>query len=442
MKTVILGAGISGLATAWRLKQANPSLDLTILETSARAGGWIQTIDHEGFLFELGPRSCRTRGAGHHTLQLVEELGLCQEVVGADPAARHRYLWKDQQLKLLPSSLWSFLTSSLTHPLIPVLWKEWWRKPLHKEDESIAAFMTRRFSQETLDVFMDPLLSGIYAGDPDRLSIRSCFPDLYRWEQEHGSVMRGVFKKSSPKEMTPFVKEMSAHSLFTFRKGMETLTNCLAEMLAPHIIYNAPVESLDIRKEQVDIRSKEAIFNATQVISTLPVHALNAVLPQLKTVAIPYASVAVVCLGYRRKVNARQGFGYLIPSSEQEKILGVVWDSSAFPGQNRQDEETRLTVMIGGTRMADFDSYSKVDFERMALEAVSCHMGIEQLPDAIYTHIARQAIPQYPVGHHKLIEQAKKIIPSSIVLGGTAFHGVSVNDCIAESCKKSPLLKF
>lgn len=437
MKTVILGAGISGLATAWRLKQANPSIDLTILEASSRAGGWIQTIDHEGFLFELGPRSCRSRGAGHHTLQLLEELGLCQEVVGADPTARHRYLWKDQQLKLLPSSLWGFLTSPLTRPLLRVLWKEWWRKPLYKEDESIAAFMTRRFSQETLDVFMDPLISGIYAGDPGELSMRSCFPELYRWEQEHGSVMRGVFKKSSPKEMTPFMKEMSTHSLFTFRRGMETLTKCLAEKLAPHIIYNAPVESLDIQKGQVNIRSKEAVFNATQVISTLPMHVLATVLPQLETVSIPYASVAVVCLGYRGKVNAKQGFGYLIPSSEQEKILGVVWDSSAFPSQNLQDNETRLTVMIGGTRMADFDSYIKLDFERIALEAVSRHMGIEQLPDAIYTHIARKAIPQYPVDHHKLIEQAKKTIPASIILGGTAFHGVSVNDCIAESSKVS-----
>lgn len=444
---VVLGAGISGLTIAWSILKKNPEARLLLLEATSRAGGWVQTIEKEGFLFELGPRSCRTKGAGRDLLELIEEIGLCEEVIPADPICKKRYLLQDGQLRSLPSGIGSLFSSGMAFSLLPLLWKEWHCPRSYDEDESIASFMERRFSSYWLNHFMDPLVSGIYAGEPEKLSLRSCFPPLFAWEQTHGSVLRGVLKqpKIPSAKKSSFVERFSKVSLITFRNGMETLTKRLACDLAPYIRYCCRVSAVQSEGDAQQIYLENGtVIEAEQIISTLPAYQAASLWPQAEELLkqIPYASVATVSFGYRRAFPTLRGFGYLIPSSQKEKVLGVVWDSAAFPLQNRHQEETRLTVMIGGTRMADFDFYSEQDFQRMALDAVHRHMGIRLLPDVMHTHIARKAIPQYPVGHHRLITDIQNLLPQNVTLRGTAFHGVALNDCVKAGKEKFSIKKL
>jgi oxygen-dependent protoporphyrinogen oxidase len=187
-------------------------------------------------------------------------------------------------------------------------------------------------------------------------------------------------------------------------------------------------------------------IEADHLFSTLPSHQLLSIMPQsfqkvLKELtALQHASVAVVNLGYRDKVLDQQGFGYLVPQKEQQNILGMVWDSSVFPEQSESKEKTRLTVMVGGTRDLHFMNKSKEDFLKIALDAVKQHLTIIQEPDVIEITIASQAIPQYPVDYQsriKFIQTKLNAIDSRFNFLGTSFAGVSVNDCIANSYKKS-----
>jgi oxygen-dependent protoporphyrinogen oxidase len=220
---VILGGGISGLALAWYLKKKyQETIHLTIIEKSSRAGGWIRSIQQQGFLFEEGPRSCRTKGAGIATLELIEELGLENEVIAASPHAKKRYLYTGKQLRCLPQGIISSLFSPLTRGILPALWKEWRKAPEKCEDESIYDFFARRFSPEIAEQFIDPMVAGIYAGDIRQLSLRSCFPQLHRWEQEYGSLTKGMFfDRSRSKEIhSPFVQAMKSAPIFSFKNGM------------------------------------------------------------------------------------------------------------------------------------------------------------------------------------------------------------------------------
>jgi protoporphyrinogen/coproporphyrinogen III oxidase len=416
---IILGAGISGLATVWNLKKKHPDIRLTVIEKSSRAGGWIQTIEKEGFLFEQGPRSCRSSGTGLATLQLIEELGLEDQVIVADPVASTRYLYFNHSLKKFPWGL-----TSLAHKILPALWRDW-RAPSAQQDESIRDFISRRLDPAFADYLMDPLTSGIYAGDISKLSIQSCFPLLHSWEDHKGSLIRGAWHQRKNKapvdDRSDFVKKIQKSPLFSLKGGMESLIKELVNQLGVTIHYNSECDKIEERPEgMIVVLADGTRLDADQVISTLPSKDLH------------YASVVVVNLGYRHSVLPKSGFGYLIPSNQKESILGCVWDSSVFPQQNRFDE-TRLTVMMGGVHHPEVSNESPEKIEKMALEALRNHMGIVDSPDAIAIKIARCAIPQYEVGHLNWVQQVQSGLSQNNRWIGTAFNGVSVNDCIAKA---------
>jgi protoporphyrinogen/coproporphyrinogen III oxidase len=442
---VILGAGITGLSLAWYLKKRfQDNIKITILEKSPRPGGWIQTIEKKGFLFELGPHSCRPAGTGVATLRLVEDLQVQDQVISADPSAHLRYLLHDQKLSVLPNSLTSFMFSSVTRGVLKAMWREFWSPKGSGQDESIYAFITRRFNNEIAEKFFDPLTSGIYAGDIRKLSIKSSFPILYRWEQEHGSVMKGMIAANKNKPpSSPFIKQVQRGGLFSFKGGMETLTRTLGEKLQSHIVYLSEAKSMKIGTDHIEVHvSDKNVIKADFVCSTLPATAFADVIhsnnPKFseKLKKFQRNSIAVVSLGYSQQNLKHRGFGYLIPSREKEEILGVIWDSSIFPQQNHHQEETRLTVMIGDGHHDQFQSLKERNFIEIALQAVAKHLQIHSSPDAINLSMAYQAIPQYYVGHSEQVlameQELSKLSPRLHCLG-TSYYGVSINDCIAKS---------
>ena len=434
---VILGAGISGLALAWFLKQQYADqIDLTLLEKSNHVGGWIQTIQKDGFLFELGPHSCRANSLSRTTLELIEGLGLQDQVITAHPSARKRFLYTQKRLQALPSNLLSCLFSPLMRNVPAAILRDWWTPRGNGEDESIYTFISRRFGHKIAEQFMDPLVSGIYAGDIRQLSIQSCFPQLLESEQTHGNVLRGMFSKKTQENVgSTFIQEVQKHGIFSFKKGMETLPQALAANLDNFIRKSCPVKALNFQPENivVELENNETLL-ADHVFSTISANAFAQLIMEkhpafaAKLNTVKSTSVAVVNLGYHQKVLKQAGFGYLVPSAEDEDILGVIWDSSVFPQQNHDSRQTRLTVMLGGENNPELCLESEIQIYERAVQAVKRHLNICIPPDAFHVSIAREAIPQYKVGHQarlKTIQQELNQLSPHITLLVSSYHGVS-----------------
>jgi oxygen-dependent protoporphyrinogen oxidase len=454
-KVIILGAGISGLAYAWALKQKHgDAVSVTILEKSPRVGGWIQSEERDGFHLEWGPRSCKT-GGGEATLKLIQELQLENEVIPAEKNAHKRYLYVRGKLQCVPRSPLSMIGSSLTRPILSALWKERNVKSSQtSEDESIDSFFRRRFSDRVASTFVDAMVSGIYAGDTRYLSMKSCFPCIHKLEDSHGSVIRGLMKGSKKKNYSnPFIQKIMKHSIFSLKGGLQLIPDAIAEQLDAEILCNMTATAIfqeENGKCGVVVDGK--LLLADHIVSTLPARSLAPLVHEAspesskELSSIPHASVAVVNLGYNTSASKLKGFGYLIPREAKEKILGCVWNHSVFPEQQAPGKQC-LTVMMGGMSNPHCCHYGVDAIEEIALDAVAKHMGIKKKPDLIATRIARQAIPQYHVGHEEKISQIKeqisRTLPSLTVLG-SSFEGTGVNGCIlkaSEAAEKFSLVK-
>lgn len=409
-QVVILGAGISGLSCAWALKKKYGSeVAITIIEKSHRAGGWVQTIHQDSFLFELGPHSFR--GSAEHLWQLIEELGLQDQIIQSDPSARQRYLYSQQKLQVLPYSFLSLLTSPYLFSLVGAMARDLWMPKGTHPDESVEDFFTRRFGGFVANQFADPLVSGIFAGDSRRLSMKACFPKLHQSEQEHRSVLKGMLSS----------KKKVKRGIFSFKEGMETLPQEIVNQLDAKILYRAEPSHLTSHPDHIQIQlSNGKVIEADQVISTIPLYALNHL---ISMPSLPYATVTVVNVGYNEPVLKQQGFGYLIPRQEQESILGCIWDSNVFPQQSRP-HQTRLTVMLNESTVENAKAVS--------FDALQRHLNIKVLPASTHITIAKHAIPQYVVGYAELKQSIYHSISSipRLQLLGTAFNGVSINDCV------------
>lgn len=439
-KIIVLGAGISGLSAGWFLKnKIKKNLDLTILEKSNRAGGLIKTIQNENFLFETGPRSCRTHAHAEAFLELIEGLALQDQVIAPSDAAKDRFIYKNKKLEKLPDNFLSFLFSSLTkngfkHALKDVCG---FSKP-PSYDESVYQFMMRKVGVEITENLFAPLVSGIYAGDIHKLSLKACFPILYQIENDYGSLIRGSFFQKKKEIKNSFFLNLHKPSLISFKKGMQTVSDALAYHLQDNLFLNKNAVKIEILKNGVKVHLEEGVvLEGDVLISSLAAHQLHSLLDPsiLKDLLLPFksTSIASVSLGFKESVLKEKGFGYLIPPSEKEKILGVVFDSSFFKEQNKKVNETRLTVMIGGAHFKDFNNYTVSDFTNLALEALSNHLGIKEKPCSSHVEIAKNAIPQYFIGHKDQYFNLLHALPSHIKIIGSSFSGVSVNDCITNS---------
>jgi protoporphyrinogen/coproporphyrinogen III oxidase len=397
-KIVIVGAGISGLAAAWFLKKKyQGNIDLTLIEKSGRVGGWISTVHKQGFVFEAGPRGFRPTGKGETTLALAGELGLEKRLVGSSKTARRRYICLGGKLR--PFSLGFLLRQGILggalHDLVT--------PACATEDETIADFTTRRFNRRLAEHLMDPLTKGVFGGDFCKLSVRSCFPLLWGFERKQGSVIRGFLGMKRAKNPV---------SLYTFKGGMQTLPQTLAEQLDCRIHLCKTVDTLHE-------------LEADYVVCAIPTSALAPLVQQEDP--LEYATLATVSLGWQERVLQKRGYGFLVPSREKGEILGMTWDSEIFPGLN-QKAKTRISVMIAG-------NHSEEELYARALNSLKTYLGITEAPAAFYIHIATHAIPQYTLYHHQRIEAFKKRLPPNVYAIGNCFEGVGINDCIFQAKK-------
>jgi oxygen-dependent protoporphyrinogen oxidase len=439
MKIAILGGGISGLTSAWTLQNRHPGAEITLYESSDRLGGWIQTTDIGGYLFEKGPRSCRTNGTGIHTLQLAKELNLLDEIIIPSPEAFIRYLYIGGKLKMLPNGLFSFLTTPWLLKHLPAIIKEPFNRQRADHEETVVEFFTRRFSRRFCDQLIDPMVAGIYAGDVNQLSMKAAFPSVDQWEKKSGSVLKGVFTSKRQKLEDPQLAAIQSQGLFTFKQGMETLVHALKSKLQIDIRTGTPVVKIKSQSDRVEIHTPHDSEAYDHVISSLPAHTLLPMMGE-EISGLSFTSLAVIHIGYKQQVLQYPGFGYLIPSSEKNPLLGVVFDSMAFPEQNRNPNETRMTVMMGGAHRKEIIDLSTEEIKQLALEGVEKQLGVKTSPDVAQCYVYKNAIPQYLPGHGNMVEKVSKLWPNITILGNS-FHGVSVNDCIASARRGAEILQ-
>jgi oxygen-dependent protoporphyrinogen oxidase len=436
---IVIGGGISGLACAYRLQQAG--IPVRALEASSRIGGVIATRENDGFLFEYGPQSFLST---EPLVALIDSLGLTDQLLRANPRAP-RYILLGGRLvpaPLSPPSLlttplfsagtkWRLLTEILRHSKPPA------------GDESIASFVRRKFGDEMLSRFVAPFVSGVYAGDPERLSLRSSFPKIYEFEAKYGSVLRGAMK-SRPAKGAP------RPGLCSFRDGMETLPRALAARLGSTLQYETSVTRLSHGKAngkpyfEVDVarQNHRESLPASAVIIATPTIAASKILGGLTDKfanlfsQIEYAPVAVVSACYRREQIRRpaDGFGFLVPRTEGLRVLGTVFNSSLFAGRAPNGMDC-FTSFAGGATDPGMCELS----EREILEAVCAEVarvfGISEKPVATNLHIYARALPQYNLGHAQIVKSLESLTAASpgLFLAGNYLSGPSVGACVEQS---------
>ncbi len=455
-RIAIIGGGLSGLTSAFyileKAKQLNAQVEVTILEKNNRIGGKINSIQQDGYLCEYGPNGFLD--GKPLTLELCKKLGLEHDLLKSNDNARKRFIVDNNQLFKLPHNQSEFLTNKL------ISWRgklrilaEYFIKSSQHKDESVASFVRRRLGQESLDKLIAPMSSGIYAGNPETMSLASCFPRMKQLEDKFGGLFKAMFalkkeRKNSTQDKTSFAP---SGILTSFRDGISVLTNKLAENIGHEKIYLG-VEVNEIQKihNQWSIYyTKEGYANTLlvdELIIATPAYVaadlVNAFDDKLSALLskIKYSPLSVVCLGYDlSKLNCDvNGFGYLFTQNNDNKfVLGTLWDSSIFINR-APDGKILFRSMIGGARNLDIINLTNEELINNTQSSLKQVMGITVEPEFSQVFNHKYAIPQYNVGHLDLVSQIEQHIMQnhiSLHLTGNAYCGIGINDCIENSHK-------
>jgi oxygen-dependent protoporphyrinogen oxidase len=440
---IVIGGGISGLACAFRLKQRG--IPFLLLEKSDRFGGVVQSIQQNGFLFERGPQSFTLTSPLN---ELIEAAGMSGELLRA-PSRMPRYIYVGGKLVPAPMSPLSLLTTSLLSA--STKWKLL-TEPLRRthpptEDESIASFVRRKFGASLLDNLAAPFVSGVYAGDPEKLSLRSAFPQVHEWEKNHGSLLRGAIRKmrSRPKNSST----QKIRGICSLQRGVSSLFDALGAQLGDSAKLNVSVDQV-IRntspdKERFEVRctfgdvGRNDSLDASAVIcatETAPAGAMLA--PSSEQFArsfarIPYAPIAVVSAGYRREAVGRalDGFGFLAPRLDGLRVLGCVWNSALFPGR-APEGHVLLTSFAGGALNPELCSWSEEQIASTVHEDLSRVLNISEQPVVRSVQVHQRAIPQYNLGHGRILAELNWTCDATpgLYLAGNYLEGPSMGACV------------
>jgi protoporphyrinogen/coproporphyrinogen III oxidase len=438
VKVVVVGGGIAGLAAAHRLARIAPDAELTLVERDRRLGGKLVTEHDAGYVVEGAADSFlsrKPRGIG-----LVEELGLTGELVGRRPEHARSFVRRGEELHPLPEGLTGMIPTDLDAledgDLLSPEGRQWLAAEVdlppeqERGDESIASFVSRRLGREAYERLVEPLMTGIYGGDGEQLSLQATFPNLRSLELEHGSVLRGLRLQSPPAgEYPPFV---------SFRDGMGVLVDALAATLSSARVLSGraavalrrPPSGWEIELDGGDVVDADGVVLA---VPAFVVAALFAELdPELAAehAAIPYASSAIVTLAYPEDVHSLDGYGYLVPRAEGSDVLACTWSSSKWDGR-AADGRALIRVYVGRFGARDVTTDSDEELVMRAREELRI-LEITAEPERTWIHRWPRGMPQYVLGHPGRLERIEAALERhpGLALAGAAYCGVGIPDCI------------
>jgi oxygen-dependent protoporphyrinogen oxidase len=445
-RVAIVGGGIAGLSVAHALlKQGAPArgIDVTVLERSPRPGGNIRTELVDGYTCEWGPNGFLDNVPA--TLALVRDLGLEHRVQPSDDRARTRFIFRNGRLHPLPGGPIAFLGSGLlSWPGKVRIAFEPFARPRPEGDETIHAFATRRIGREAADVMIDSMVSGVFGGDARALSLRACFPKMWQMETDHGGLFRALLarRRQHPRRNGEAIGSPLGR-LTSFSGGSEDLVRGLAARLGGVVRTGMDVRSVrrDRAGYRLEVTGQESFAADAVVLASGAAVTASMVRTLDEPLAwtldtIPSAGMVVVCLGYaaHRLQRPLDGFGFLIPRGEGIRTLGVLWDSSVYPGR-APEGHVLMRAMLGGATdraVVDLDDATLMDVVCADLRTT---MGQEARPDFVKMFRHTTGIPQYTVGHLDRLARAEARLAQlpGVLLAGNAYRGVAINACIAEA---------
>jgi len=451
-QVIIVGGGIAGLSAAFELHRRG--ISFTLLEAGSRAGGVVLSEQIDGFTIDAGPDSLLVQKP--EGIRLCEELGLKDRLV-ATKRPRLAYIQRDGRLHPLPAA--SVLG-------IPTKWGPFIRTPLFSwpgklrmgmelaivkragdDDESIGAFMERRFGTEAKEYLAEPLLAGIHAGDVDRLSLRALFPRFREVERTYGSLLRG-FRKEQLRRTVPSDRAVPSDGddggvFRSLTGGLSDLIDALVRALpAESVRLRTPATTVSFNGSGYRVATGGGALSAESVVLASPafatariVRSFNLTLAELCD-QVPYASTATVALAFPRSAVAHplNGSGFVVPRAERTGLLAASWLSSKWPGR-APDDRVLMRTFIGGAR--DPKGFELEDGEMVALSinALRPLLGISGEP--LFSRVYRweRASAQHEVGHIARLARIEEALAHhpGLFVTGSGFRGVGIPDCVADA---------
>jgi len=444
-RVIIAGGGISGLAALHFLCSLKPEYDVTLYEADTRLGGTIGTDHIDGYSFDAGPNGFLDREP--LTLRLCEELGLNDKLERANERVNNRFILRGGRLRAVPMSPPKFLLSDILS--VPGRLRVMYEPFAHRrtdEDESVYDFARRRIGREAADYLVQPMVSGVYGGVAERLSLKSCFRIMREMEDEYGSLLKAMIAKK--KQAKAAGRKGGGPSgpggwLTSFYGGLYAIIERFGELYGEYIITGKGVRSLDKEGETYTVQFSDGktehadivilgvpSYHAARIVSELSVP-LAAALAE-----IPYAPISVVCMGFDRgAVRADlDGFGFLVPRVEKRRILGSIWTSSIF-ADRAPEGKVQFRTMVGGD--GDHESMDLPEDELIKIVTDEMHdiLGISGEPEVVKTYRWRCGIPQFTIGHAARLAVIEREVQTlgNIFITGNSYHGISLNDCVKQS---------
>jgi oxygen-dependent protoporphyrinogen oxidase len=437
-KVVVIGGGVSGLATAYRVMKADPSIDVVVLEANDRPGGKVRSVQVGDLVLPSGADSFLARKPW--AVQLCKELGIGDELVA--PGATGAHLWTERGLVAMPKQApfgipgdigqvfsWPGLSGAGRRRAALDLLK---RKRKDDSDETLGSLLRRRLGDEATDRAVAPLLAGLYAGDIDRLSVRATFPDLQRWESWQGSLIRGAqaanrqSRKSDPGPM--FVRP---------RGGVDRLTDALTAELESSVRTHTAVSAIDATdgRQRVTLGDGTTI-DADAVIVSVSAHEASLLMEDLAPAAaadlagITYASTGVVLMVYAEGSQAGlpDGTGFVVPRGAAP-MTAATWLSSKWPS-DAFGTRAVARCYVGAVGEEDILDAADADLIAACAKHLAALVRLPDLPQHAAVVRWPKAMPQYELGHLDLVARIRRSLPEGIFVVGQAYDGVGIPDCV------------
>lgn len=435
-EVIVVGGGISGLSAAYDLTRGGATC--TVLEKKSRMGGVIETRTIENCVIEGGPDSFLS--AKPEALALIQELGLAGKVIGSNDQERVTYILKKGRLVELPEGVMMIVPSRVM-PMVKSRLLSWpakmrmglevFQKPGSSRDRSVAEFVIDHFGQEALDYLAEPLLSGVYGGDPAQMSVACVLPRFLKMEAEHGSLVRGVLQARG--------KHPSGGTLFrTLQDGLGELIDALASNMN---IQHAEAETIerDSAGTGLRVRAGGDWIEADQVVLACPAWAsarllagLDADLARLLE-QIPYTSSLTLSLIYRTSGfdGRRAGFGFLVPIKERQRLVACTFVNAKFPGRAPENRVV-LRCFFGGA--SDPGALEEADDALLstAREELRRILGLAAAPIAHSISRWPRSMAQYTLGHVQRLQQiqSRASCIAGLHFAGNWLDGIGISDCI------------